>query len=110
MTMEEDLMGKMFDVEIYETGNNSVSQRPKHIAETCHFTGKHYMKGRRIVDGKVVNPALAPTLPKGQVSGELTKVFLIFICTLRSTLNTIFDFRYLQMISQPVRRYTTVQS
>lgn len=81
--MEEDLMGKMFDVEIYETGNkhrvyylsSSVNRIP-HI-----YIGKHYMKGRRIEDGKVTNPAKAPSLPKGSVSGTSQVPYKFFALT-----------------------------
>lgn len=50
ISMDEDLMGKMFDVEIYETG-------------------KHYMKGKVVEDGEVCSPAICRTLAKGEVSG-----------------------------------------
>uniref|UniRef100_A0A7M5WLE1 tRNA-t(6)A37 methylthiotransferase n=2 Tax=Clytia hemisphaerica TaxID=252671 RepID=A0A7M5WLE1_9CNID len=47
---EQDLMGKMVEVEIYETG-------------------KHFMKGRIVDNTEIVNPGLTEPLRKGEVSG-----------------------------------------
>lgn len=47
---EHELMGKMVEVEIYETG-------------------KHFMKGHLVDNSEVVSPGLKGALPKGAVSG-----------------------------------------
>nr|CAB3229500.1 threonylcarbamoyladenosine tRNA methylthiotransferase [Phallusia mammillata] len=52
--MEEDLMGKMFEVDIIETG-------------------KHYLRGRRVAE--VSSPNSTSPLPKGCVSGLKTEIF-----------------------------------
>ncbi|XP_057303648.1 threonylcarbamoyladenosine tRNA methylthiotransferase-like [Hydractinia symbiolongicarpus] len=53
---DNGLMGKMVEVEIYETG-------------------KHFVKGRLVENSEVISPGLSEPLPKGVVSGapEITK-------------------------------------
>ena len=47
---EEDLMGKMVEVEIYETG-------------------KHFMKAKIVDNTQIIHPGLKEPLRKGEVSG-----------------------------------------
>lgn len=47
---DSDLMGKMVEVEIYETG-------------------KHFMKAKLVDNAEIINPGLKSPLQKGQVSG-----------------------------------------
>jgi len=47
---ESDLMGKMVEVEIYETG-------------------KHFMKAKLLDNSEIINPGLKSPLMKGEVSG-----------------------------------------
>ena len=52
-------MGKMVEVEIYETG-------------------KHFMKGRLADNSEIISPGLKDPLEKGVVSGVLDEVRLFF--------------------------------
>ena len=52
MKGESDLMGKMVEVEIFETG-------------------KHFMKGKLVDNSEIINPGLKSPLLKGEVSGAV---------------------------------------
>jgi len=63
---DEDLMGKMVQVEIYETG-------------------KHFMKSRLVENSEIVTPGLNAPLLKGKVSGfdEDVKLKVLFTVSFR---------------------------
>ncbi|XP_039256368.2 threonylcarbamoyladenosine tRNA methylthiotransferase-like [Styela clava] len=79
ISMEEDLMGKMFDVDIYETG-------------------KHFLKGSRVKDSEASCPGLSDALPKGQISGfgQVSQVPEDEVLFMKGNLKAIE--RYLPMI------------
>ena len=62
-------MGKMVEVEIYETG-------------------KHFMKAKLVDNSEIINPGLKSPLMKGEVSGVLDKVCCddVFILIILQTL------------------------
>ena len=71
MKGESDLMGKMVEVEIYETG-------------------KHFMKGKLLDNSEIINPGLKSPLMKGEVSGVSDKVSYLIALLNWNTLHYIY--------------------